>query len=102
LDEEAMEKSRGRSGSRTSTKASGSGRSLGIFYGRQHIERRCVAVWVFPLCQGFCLCPGEAAGDVGDKFEQHIRREPERNVFAEHLVQWLAGRENRAARRLRR
>ena len=36
-----------------------------FFNGRQHIECRGVAVRVFPLCQGFCLCPGEAAGDVG-------------------------------------
>src|ERR1019366_4104470 len=50
-------------------------KSCKFFDRRQHIECRGIAVWVPPLGQGFRLCPADAAGDVGDKFEQHVRRE---------------------------
>ena len=57
---------------------------------RHHVERRRVAVGILALRQRPRLLALRAAGEIGDQFEQRIRRGRQRDVVDQHLAQRLA------------
>ena len=55
--------------------------------GCQHVERRGIAVRIFAGRKALGLLPPLAAGQIGDKFEQHIGRRRQRNAVGEFLAE---------------
>ena len=57
---------------------------------RHHVERRGIAVGILALRQCARLLALRAAGEIGDQFEQRIRRGRQRDIVEQHLAQRLA------------
>ena len=57
---------------------------------RHHVERRGIAIGILALRQRAGLLAQRAAGEIGDQFEQRVRRRRQRDVVEQHLAQRLA------------